>query len=81
MNQLELIKKYNIDVNKLDISCLLGVKPFKYISKEDLEYLYLDLNLSQKEIGILYNISQVKISKYINKNNIKKTQKIINEKS
>lgn len=60
---------------KLQYGDLVWEKPYK----EDLEYLYITLNLSQSSIGMIFNIKRPTIRRWIAKLNINKSQKQIDD--
>lgn len=84
----DLYKKYNIDKNKLirdyiknplrHIESELG-KPLELPYKQDLEYMYIELNLTRNVLCNILNISPTTFKKIIKKLGIKKERNKIHE--
>lgn len=79
----DIVQKYNIDLNRIsrDYSknpliltpnrTAIGYS-LEIPNKEDLEYLFIELNMSRKDIAQYFNVSEPQIKKWNQKYNIKK---------
>ena len=87
-NAKELLSKYKIDISRLSrdyIKIPLKVTPnrsaigytIEMPSKEDLEYLFIELNMGRREISQYFNVSEPQIKIWNKKYNIRKTQDLI----
>lgn len=71
----------NIDLNRLsrDYSKFPIVRG-EDIPRDDLKYLFFDLNLSRDEVASFLNISVTKVRKYLTKYGFKKTLEMQQDK-
>jgi hypothetical protein len=71
---------YNIDKSRLKRDYVsnplkAGERPYK----EDLEYLYLELNIRDKDLQIIFNTSYSSVRRYLQKYSLKKPKELIQQ--
>lgn len=80
----DIYKKYNIDIRKLKrdyyripLKTGNGIHGSEYLSKEELYYLYIELNLRKKDICVLLHCNEVRLSRMLKRLKIKKPSNLV----
>lgn len=71
--EYDIFREKNIDITRLSRDYIkYPLLKHQIIDKNDLEYLYLEINLSLNDLSIFFNVSISKIQKYLKINHINK---------